>query len=760
MDLKGAEIRNIIDLCKEMGNNSSDSIPLKINIPYYQRPYKWDDEQIENLINDFYKNKSDNKKAEYFVGSVVLVNGKNSERHDVIDGQQRLTTIFLLNYLKFILLRAYTEECITLKNHNITSYLEKLVVCYCTLFNANKCVDLKNLYERIDKELDSINELDNVSRDEKYNEILLLYQENVGLPEKNFTDMNDYKRQYVDKIRHTILNEDIALKYSRASYNQKLKEALSRILVKVSKVENPELIVIGEEEDAIICHYVAAIKCEFDMLKKYMCTDDKPLDNVKNMINAIDEMIQNIKFCVIMTGNEKDAYTLFEVLNDRALAIDDLDLIKNIFYKKYCTNSKEIDDVIDKNIEQLDQLWVDKIFTRDMKETNNKLISYLGTIYFTANQQLFTNKAERYREIIEKEYFDKLYSSDKQYSYINVFNDITVYYMLKIIIKEFALPINNAVNAAIKAENDIYKSITYKTFHLLNALGMPGVMPALTNMVLKKYIDKYAAGGQKKIDINDFVKYVQSLAKKDQNDYDKAEFENIHKCAFMIWKSVLLAKDYNTPRTIARDIVNEISICGNRGLEINISQKMQNNLEGEFESWTEEWQYGKKQGDLKAKILFINLFHTNMNGGKLILSPTRYTFATDKLQLDHLEADKPDVNSAEKYFYPQDKHDNREKSVNCLGNFMILDSDNNNNKDNKPLEMALQYYDQMCPSGHWLIEEIKELLNNSEYSKEVKIAGKDYRIPNEKFFSERKARLQKYFLAILKRGYEETEMPL
>lgn len=42
-------------------------------------------------------------------------------------------------------------------------------------------------------------------------------------------------------------------------------------------------------------------------------------------------MLEHIKFCVIITGNENDAYTLFEVLNDRALDIEDLDLIKNLF---------------------------------------------------------------------------------------------------------------------------------------------------------------------------------------------------------------------------------------------------------------------------------------------------------------------------------------------------------------------------------------------------------------------------------------------
>lgn len=34
MDLKGAEIRNVKNLCSEMG--SKENVPMRVNIPYYQ----------------------------------------------------------------------------------------------------------------------------------------------------------------------------------------------------------------------------------------------------------------------------------------------------------------------------------------------------------------------------------------------------------------------------------------------------------------------------------------------------------------------------------------------------------------------------------------------------------------------------------------------------------------------------------------------------------------------------------------------------
>lgn len=51
MDLKGAEIRNIQEMCMSIG--TKNRVPLKVNIPYYQRPYRWDEKRITNLFTDF-----------------------------------------------------------------------------------------------------------------------------------------------------------------------------------------------------------------------------------------------------------------------------------------------------------------------------------------------------------------------------------------------------------------------------------------------------------------------------------------------------------------------------------------------------------------------------------------------------------------------------------------------------------------------------------------------------------------------------------
>lgn len=155
-------------------------------------------------------------------------------------------------------------------------------------------------------------------------------------------------------------------------------------------------------------------------------------------------------------------------------------------------------------------------------------------------------------------------------------------------------------------------------------------------------------------------------------------------------------------------------------------------------------------------MLFINLFENSKEHHLLRKLPARIQFNTKAVQLDHMEAEEPDTAAKEKYFEPCNPHETREMYVNSIGNFMIMDRDNNTKKTNFPLQDAMQVYDKMAP-GHWMITEVKELLADDKFSKEVVIAGEPYRIPKEEFFNERKARLFSYFYALLQRGLHESE---
>ena len=65
------------------------------NIPSYQRPYVWREDNINELLEDITYAFENNPEENYFMGSLVLQSRSNNE-YDILDGQQRLTTLALL----------------------------------------------------------------------------------------------------------------------------------------------------------------------------------------------------------------------------------------------------------------------------------------------------------------------------------------------------------------------------------------------------------------------------------------------------------------------------------------------------------------------------------------------------------------------------------------------------------------------------------------------------------------------------------------
>lgn len=97
-------IFNVKDIFKKYLNNKGK---IAYNIPEYQRGYKWDKDNVQILLDDFLKfhkvySKSDNKEQFYCLQNITLcINTQNTDVFNVVDGQQRLTTLMiLLSYLQ------------------------------------------------------------------------------------------------------------------------------------------------------------------------------------------------------------------------------------------------------------------------------------------------------------------------------------------------------------------------------------------------------------------------------------------------------------------------------------------------------------------------------------------------------------------------------------------------------------------------------------------------------------------------------------
>ena len=104
---------------KELGDIFCDKYLFEI--PDYQRPYAWTTEHTEELLDDLVNNMDEGKLRDamehrkkdklisevplYFLGSIVLIKDPKASRAQVVDGQQRLTTLTIL----FCVLRELSE---------------------------------------------------------------------------------------------------------------------------------------------------------------------------------------------------------------------------------------------------------------------------------------------------------------------------------------------------------------------------------------------------------------------------------------------------------------------------------------------------------------------------------------------------------------------------------------------------------------------------------------------------------------------------
>jgi uncharacterized protein with ParB-like and HNH nuclease domain len=125
-------------------------------IPDYQRPYAWEESQCQTLWDDIFtfafpdnNYQKFEKNEEYFLGSIVTFENENNKK-EVIDGQQRLTTLMLL-------LRAFYAKFGNMQDDNSKSTRDRIAQCLWKTDEFGKA-DLNVL--KIDSEVATDNDKD------------------------------------------------------------------------------------------------------------------------------------------------------------------------------------------------------------------------------------------------------------------------------------------------------------------------------------------------------------------------------------------------------------------------------------------------------------------------------------------------------------------------------------------------------------------------------------------------------------------------
>ena len=272
------QLKKVIDLL----NNKDQYI-----MPDFQRGFVWGKNEIDTLFNDFNEDTENftidlNKLSGYLLGNIVLIRAQQdtnlASQFEVIDGQQRLTTltlIFCALYIKFNeLYRIHKDERWTLQAGKFSEYF-RVLNTYC-----------------------------------------------------NFED-------YRIKHEEESINKEIYQRIIKSTNDNCYKEAL--------------------DTESNISKVFIAILDQIDSIAS---------DNIDNLF-YLKEYLQSKVYLIVTIAPDVDrAYQLFEVLNNRGLMLEPMDLLKNHLLR----NLKQI------NKNDIGDFMYDwKKFSEQLKQSNKKI---------------------------------------------------------------------------------------------------------------------------------------------------------------------------------------------------------------------------------------------------------------------------------------------------------------------------------------------------------------------------------------------------
>ncbi len=191
----------------ESGQNIFDT-DIEYTIPLYQRAYAWEDKQLTQLVEDIYDVHDD---ANYYIGALIV--SRQGNKYEVVDGQQRLTSLYLLlNCLGLTVRNTLTFACRDKSNYTLKNIKELLQE------NRSK-LDMERIESSIQRGLNILAEELNKPEYDKADllrklERVVLYR--IEVPEK--TDLNRYFE--IMNTRGEQLEQHDILKATLMSYLQ------------------------------------------------------------------------------------------------------------------------------------------------------------------------------------------------------------------------------------------------------------------------------------------------------------------------------------------------------------------------------------------------------------------------------------------------------------------------------------------------------------------------------------------------------------
>jgi uncharacterized protein with ParB-like and HNH nuclease domain len=311
-------------------NNTESLTPISdfnekiFTVEYYQRGYKWQKQQVEDLLNDLKEFAPDakNEGSKYCLQPIVVINKENKEI-ELVDGQQRLTTIFIiLSYIdkcNFSILyntrkgsKLFLEKIIAQNDLRLIDYDPEEDKDQRWKNFINKC---PILLDENGKEVKTDN-VDNYHFFQAYNYIHDWFQD---VENKKFKNALFFLNRLTVICYAPEINEGLSPEKIFRNINSNKIELTNAELIKGT------LIIKGtnETDDTHKLYKQLEIAKDWEYIENSLHNDQlwyflKPDKTYRNRIEFLFELYESI-YVKEQTLDKKDKYFLFHALNNKDL---------------------------------------------------------------------------------------------------------------------------------------------------------------------------------------------------------------------------------------------------------------------------------------------------------------------------------------------------------------------------------------------------------------------------------------------------------
>lgn len=387
---------------------------VRISIPQFQRPYVWGKEdksdhekgrETEELIDDTLNYSSPES---YFCGAVIAFESSGDKKIlEIIDGRQRLTSIFVIQVLfVHVLLKELNHTFVHNRNFRLQKLVDRIIS---GIKYISECED-KQKQEELTNEIKSFGKK---------------YEQNNKI--EDFVSNAD---TLANKIREFI-SKNLRLSFFKDENNSVLRDFVAQDSLRVTLKDGGEqnqlkkyTIEIEQTDEKTEWNLKRALeKNRIDALNKFkeFVTDEYQSKNsspssvcnnlhaeIEGLVEKIENFLNRLSLCLIVTDDFAQAGLFFEVLNKRGRELDLIDLIKNkIFYhfSKH-TNADNKEEVI----KNADDEWT-RVFDSTNKNTPNA----------ETNQRILTLTRDIGTSLVTGKLIDSKKSKNSAYTEIDSF---------------------------------------------------------------------------------------------------------------------------------------------------------------------------------------------------------------------------------------------------------------------------------------------------------------------------------------------------